>query len=139
MLAPRREAVDEKNMSTLRVSVRSDGASLRPVLSSPRGGFERMEGAGKVLYARREGVVLREVAGEHILVPIRRDVADLQAIFALNRVGLRIWELLDGERDLDGILAELLERFEVTAEEASADLHSFVERLHAAGLVEQKG
>jgi hypothetical protein len=92
----------------------------------------------KAVYARREGVVLREVAGEHILVPIRRDVADLQAIFALNRVGLRIWELLDGVRSLDGILGELLERFDVAAEEASVDLRSFVERLSAAGLVERR-
>jgi hypothetical protein len=92
----------------------------------------------EAVYARREGVVLREVAGEHILVPIRRDVADLRAIFALNRVGLRIWELLDGVRSLDGILHELVGRFEVTAEEASVDLRSFVERLSAAGLVERR-
>jgi hypothetical protein len=92
----------------------------------------------KAVYARREGVVLREVAGEHILVPIRSDVADLRAIFALNRVGLRIWELLDGATSLDGILSELLERFDVAAEEASADLRSFVERLSAAGLVERR-
>jgi hypothetical protein len=98
----------------------------------------RMEEAEGAVYARREGVVLREVAGEHILVPIRRDVADLQAIFALKRVGLRIWELLDGVRSLDGILGELLERFDVAAEEASVDLRSFVERLSAAGLVERR-
>ena len=72
-----------------------------------------MDEAGGAVYARREGVVLREVAGEHILVPIRRDVADLKAIFALNGVGLRIWELLDGARALDGVLAELVERFDV--------------------------
>jgi hypothetical protein len=96
------------------------------------------EEAERAVYARREGVVLREVAGEHILVPVRRDVADLRAIFALNRVGLRIWEMLDGARGLDGILAELVERFDVTAEEASADLRSFVERLNDAGLVERR-
>jgi len=98
-----------------------------------------MDGAGGAVYARREGVVLREVAGEHLLVPIRKDVADLKAIFALNGVGLRIWELLDGARALDGVLAELVERFDVPIEEASADLSAFVDRLLAAGLVERKG
>jgi hypothetical protein len=97
-----------------------------------------MDGPGGAVYARREGVVLREVAGEHILVPIRRDVADLKAIFALNGVGLRIWELLDGEKTLDGVLAELLERFDAPAEEASADLVSFVGRREGAGLVERR-
>jgi hypothetical protein len=97
-----------------------------------------MDEAGGAVYARREGVVLREVAGEHILVPIRRDVADLKSIFALNGVGLGIWELLDGVRALDGVLAELVERFDVPSDEAAADLLAFVGRLEAAGLVERR-
>jgi hypothetical protein len=97
--------------------------------------MEETEGA---VFARREGIVLREVAGEHLLVPIRSDVADMRAIFALNRVGLVVWELLDGTRGLDGILGEVLARFDVTAEEASVDLRAFVERLCAAGLVERR-
>jgi hypothetical protein len=97
-----------------------------------------MDEAGGAVYARREGVVLREVAGEHLLVPIRRDVADLKAIFALNGVGLRIWERLDGATALDRVLAEILERFDVPAEEAAADLRAFVDRLEAAGLVERR-
>jgi hypothetical protein len=98
-----------------------------------------MEDAGGVIYARREGVVLREVAGEQILVPIKRNVADLKSIFALNRVGRCIWELLDGTRGTDAVLAGLVERFEVSPEEASADLDAFVERLMQAGLVERRG
>jgi hypothetical protein len=95
--------------------------------------------AGGAVYARREGVVLREVAGERLLVPIRKDVADLKAIFALNGVGLRIWELLDGERPLEGVLAGILERFDVPVAEAEADLVAFVGRLEAANLVERRG
>jgi hypothetical protein len=94
---------------------------------------------GGAVYARREGVVLREVAGERLLVPIRKDVADLKAIFALNGVGLRIWELLDGERPLEGVLAGILERFDVPVAEAEADLVAFVGRLEAANLVERRG
>jgi hypothetical protein len=97
-----------------------------------------MDERGGAVYARREGVVLREVAGEHLLVPIRKDVADLKAIFALNGVGLRIWELLDGETPLDGVLSGLLERFDVPAAEAEADLLAFVGRLEAAHLVERR-
>jgi hypothetical protein len=98
-----------------------------------------MEEAGRVVYARREGVILREVAGEQILVPIRRNVADLKAIFALNGVGRCIWELLDGTRGMDEVLARLVERFDVSSDEAAADLQAFVERLSQAGLVERKG
>lgn len=97
-----------------------------------------MEGEDKGVYARKEGIVLREIAGEHLLVPIRHEVADMRAIFALNRVGLFIWERLDGERGLDRVLVQMLERFAVPPEEAAADLSAFVERLKGAGLVEKR-
>jgi len=101
--------------------------------------MEEMEQGDGAVYARREGIVLREVAGEHILVPIRRNVADLKSIFALNDVGRCIWELLDGARGFDAVLAGLVERFDVSPEEASADLRSFVDRLSQAGLLERRG
>jgi hypothetical protein len=109
-----------------------------PVLWSPEG-LDLMEEGGGAVYARRDGIVLREVAGEQILVPIKRNVAELKAIFALNGVGRCIWELLDGTRGTDVVLANLLERFEVSPEEASADLHAFVDRLMQAGLLERRG
>jgi len=93
---------------------------------------------GGAVYARREDVVLREVAGEQLLVPIRNDPAGMQAIFALTGTGVFVWGLLDGEHALDAILAMVLERFEVTPEEAEADLNAFIERLGAAGLVERR-
>jgi hypothetical protein len=97
-----------------------------------------MADGGGAVYARRDGIVLRVVAGEHLLVPIRRDVAEMGSIFVLNGVGHRIWELLDGATNFDAILSALVERFDVSTEEASVDLQAFVERLSAAGLVERR-
>ncbi|HXK11053.1 MAG TPA: PqqD family protein [Vicinamibacteria bacterium] len=94
--------------------------------------------SANAVYARREDVLLRAVAGEHLLVPVRRDVADMQAIFGLNRIGAYIWELLDGQRTLASVLAAVLDRFDVGAEEAAADLGSFVEQLNGAGIVERR-
>jgi Coenzyme PQQ synthesis protein D (PqqD) len=93
---------------------------------------------GGAVYARRDDVVLREVAGEQLLVPIRNDPDGMQAIFALTGTGVFVWGLLDGERPTGAILAAILERFDVTPEEAEADLNAFIERLTKAGLVERK-
>jgi len=94
--------------------------------------------SASAVYARRDDVLLRDVAGEHLLVPVRRNAADLQAIFSLNGIGAFVWGLLDGERTMDAVLAAVLERFDVGAEEAAADLSSFVERLTGAGIVERR-
>ena len=97
-----------------------------------------MEDAGGVVYARREGVVLREVAGEWFLVPIRTTPADFRAIFTVNEVGAHLGEL-DGSRPLDAILGIVLGRFDAPAEDAARDLLAFVEQLtEGAGLVERK-
>jgi hypothetical protein len=97
-----------------------------------------LEGGQDTVYARRDDVLLREVAGEHLLVPVRRNVADLQAIFALNGIGVFIWGLLDGERSLGAVLDAILARYDVSADEAAADLHAFVERMSGAGILERR-
>jgi len=93
---------------------------------------------GAAVYARAADVILRSIAGESLLVPIRSGVADLQAVFTLNPVGVAIWERLDGAASLDAVLAALLERFEVSPETARDDLVSFIGRLGDERLVERR-
>ncbi len=94
--------------------------------------------SGTAVYTRRDDVVYREIAGERLLVPIRSHVADMQAIFALAGVAAAVWQLLDGTRSLNEVLASIVERYDVTEGAAWKDLCDFVERLHEAGLVERR-
>ncbi len=82
--------------------------------------------------------MLRQIADEHLLIPIRKDVALLQAIYTLVGIGARVWELLDGTRSLGEIRAAIVERFAVGEEAAWADLCAFVRRLEENGLVERR-
>lgn len=81
------------------------------------------------IYKRDENMVFRRIGEETILVPIRRRVADLESIYALNETGARIWELLDGAHTLAQIRDALVEEYEVTPEEAEADILEFVANL----------
>lgn len=93
---------------------------------------------GGAIYARAEGVILRSIAGESLLVPIRKDLADLREIFTLNTIGVRIWNLLDGVLPLDGVLAAILDRYEVPEPVARVDLATFIEQLRQARLIESR-
>ena len=81
-------------------------------------------------------IVRREIAGETILVPVRGRTADMRRIFSLNPTAAFLWERLDGTRRVSDLLADLLEAFEVSPEDARADLGAFLDRAVEEGLLE---
>lgn len=84
-------------------------------------------------YGRNPHMVSRLIGDEFILVPVRRDVADLESIFTLSGTGVRIWELLDGQLTGGEVRDRLVEEFEVEPEEAEADLIEFLQQLEEIG------
>jgi hypothetical protein len=82
-------------------------------------------------YARSPDVVFRRIGPEVLLLPIRRNMGDLESIFSLNEVVARVWELLDGQRSLADVRDVVVSEFETTAGEVEADLLEFVARLEA--------
>jgi hypothetical protein len=80
-------------------------------------------------FARSERVVGRRIAGEYVLVPIVGHGAQVDAIFNLNRVGAFIWERLDGSTPGRAIVAALVDRYEVTRQQAEADYREFLAKL----------
>jgi len=86
-------------------------------------------------YEQDPNVVSREVAGEQILVPIRKQAADMAAIYVLNETGADIWSLLDGRHTLAEIRDALVERYDVDPGTAEQDLVQIVHDLQELGAV----
>ena len=84
-------------------------------------------------YARDPDFVSRRIADEVIVLPIKKNLGDLDSIYTLNEVGARIWELLDGRRPLREICDVLVSEYQVTAQEATVDLETFIEHLAGIG------
>ena len=85
---------------------------------------------------RREGVVLRHVAGEHLLVPsIAREV-DLDSLFLVNGVGAFIWERLDGVRPVADLGKDVAQAFAADTVQATADVQAFLAQLLDRNLAE---
>jgi hypothetical protein len=80
-------------------------------------------------YRKSPDVVSREIGDEFILVPIRRDVADLESIYTLSGTGGRIWELIDGRLTGLELRDRIVEEFDVEPEQAEADLIEFLSQL----------
>lgn len=86
-------------------------------------------------YQKDPNVVYREVAGERILVPIRKQTADMASIYVLNETGARIWDLIDGQRSLAEIQDILVQEYDVEPQVAADDLAELVEQLGEMGIV----
>ena len=76
----------------------------------------------------KEGFVLRQVAGENVVIPTG-DELNLNKMITLNSTGAFLWKLLEQETDEDAMVAATLEEYDV--DEASARTHvaAFVAKL----------
>jgi hypothetical protein len=84
-------------------------------------------------YEKDPSIVHRELAGETILVPIRRNMADLDSIYTLDEVGAFIWSLIDGQRTIGDIQDSILDEYDVSPEVADRDLAEFIQTLESLG------
>ena len=84
----------------------------------------------------KSDVMMQNVAGENLLVPLGAQVMDLNGLFTLNDTAACVWELLAQERTLDELAAAVAKRFDVAAEIARADVQTFVDEIARMGLLE---
>lgn len=80
--------------------------------------------------------ILREVVGEYVLVPVGETALAFNGIISLNEVGACIWKQLEKNSTREEILAQILEEFEVSGEEAAQDLEEFLNMLQEKKLLE---
>jgi Coenzyme PQQ synthesis protein D (PqqD) len=89
---------------------------------------------------RKKGeFVTRSIAGETIVVPVRGQVGDLDAIYNLNETGAFIWDQIDGRKSVTQVVEALRAEFEVSPEEAEKETSEFIAGLEAAGMIEPSG
>jgi hypothetical protein len=81
--------------------------------------------------------VTRSIAGETLVVPVRGQVGDLNAIYSMNEVGAFIWEQVDGRKNLTEVVEAVCGEFEVAREQAETETSEFIAALEAAGMIER--
>lgn len=70
--------------------------------------------------------------GDEIVILGLRD----SVYYGLSGTGAHIWELLQTRRSVQDLVALIVAEYEVTAEQAEADLQVLLADLHSRGLVE---
>jgi hypothetical protein len=95
----------------------------------------RIDKSLQTIYAHDSAIVSRSIAGEMILVPIRRNIGDMESLYTLNETAARIWELLDGQHSLAEVHEQMIEEYDIDPLQARQDLLELVENLLEQGVL----
>lgn len=83
----------------------------------------------------KQQFVLREIAGDSILIPVGNINDSFQGIMTLNETSVFIWKQLEQEKDKEEILEAILEEYEVSREQAERNLEDFLKALKKIGIL----
>ena len=84
-----------------------------------------------------DGFVLRNIAGERMLLPVEERIATFRGAVLMNELSAFIWEKLQSPITRDGLLAEILAQYAIDEETAAADLDAALTQLKQMGILEE--
>lgn len=73
--------------------------------------------------------VLREVAGDYIIIPVGKAVLEFNGLITVNEVGASIWKLLQEEITFEGLVEGILNEYDVEESIAREDIREFLDSL----------
>ncbi|MBO5067814.1 MAG: PqqD family protein [Clostridia bacterium] len=83
----------------------------------------------------KDGFILREVAGNYIVVAVGEAVKSFNGVINLNETGAFLWKILQTGGDEQSLITALLSEYEVSEEIAKRDVQTFITKLTEAGLI----
>lgn len=84
----------------------------------------------------KNGYMLREVAGEAVVVPSGEVSLNFQGIISLNETGALLWRQLEQGCEKKALVQALLDEYEVDAETAEKDVAEFLKLAGDAGVID---
>lgn len=84
----------------------------------------------------KENFNLRKIAGTWAVLPTGASSIDFTGILTLNESGCMLWHLLENECTREDMAKALTEEYEVSFEEALADVDAFIEKLKKANCID---
>lgn len=81
--------------------------------------------------------VLREIAGDYIIIPTGRTVLEFNGLITVNEVGVSLWNMLQKGATLDELVQGILDEYDVEEQVAREDIQEFLETLIDGGILDR--
>lgn len=83
----------------------------------------------------KDGFILRQMAGETVVIPAGGDL-DMNMMITLNGTGGLLWQCLEQGAEKAELVAALLDKYDVDEATAKADVEAFLEKLERHGFLD---
>lgn len=84
----------------------------------------------------KKELIMREIAGDIILVPVGKTVLENNGLFLLNEVSGDIWKLINQGKSQEQIIEAMIEIYEADPDEIRADTEEFLNLLVQKDILE---
>jgi len=83
----------------------------------------------KSVPSKSPSIVTRKTGNEYVLVPVANNIADMNSVYTLNETGAFIWELIDGEKNVEDLIQAVISEYNIDRETATADVLTFIDNM----------
>lgn len=85
----------------------------------------------------KKGFVLRKIGPQYMAVPFGAMTKEVKGMISLTESGYTLWQAIENGCDTEeGLVALLLEQYDVDQDEAAGDVREFLGFLREAGVLE---
>ena len=81
--------------------------------------------------------IMREIAGEYILVPVGAAAAKFNGLITMNELGQFIFNLLSEDCTIVQLAEKITAEYDVSLETAASDAQAFLQQLREVGALEE--
>ena len=83
----------------------------------------------------KQEFILRNIAGDNLLVPVRGLGDSFNGLITLNETGTFIYKQIEMEKDEGEIVMALMEEYNVTQEKATEDVEAFCDNFRRLNIL----
>lgn len=83
--------------------------------------------------------VLREIAGDYIIIPTGATVLEFNGLITVNEVGVTLWKMLQEEVTMEQLVKSVLDEYDVEEAVAREDIQEFLNKLVEGGILTKDG
>ncbi len=84
----------------------------------------------------KSGFMLRDIAGQWVVVPLGARVVDFNSILTLSESAAILWRSLEKGAEKSQLVERLLNEYHVSEDKATQDVRKFLDTLQEKGLMD---